>query len=188
MHPSPIAKILHAAAFAADRHRNQRRKDAEASPYVNHPLGLAEVLARVGGVTDADVLCAALLHDTLEDTETRRDELVAAFGEAVAGMVEEVTDDKSLPKDERKRLQVEHAAHLSAGARLVKLADKISNVGDVQRTPPADWSDARRQAYIDWASSVVRALGPVHPELEALFWRTADRTSAHGGSARSTQR
>lgn len=173
MPDTAIAKVLHAAAFAADRHRNQRRKDADASPYVNHPLALAETLARVGGVTNPDVLCAALLHDTLEDTQTTRAELVAAFGESVAAVVDEVTDDKSLPKAERKRLQIEHAAHLSPGAKLVKLADKISNVGDVQRNPPADWSDARRQAYVEWASEVVRALGPVHPELEALFWGVA---------------
>ncbi len=173
MTESPTAAVLRAAAFAAERHRDQRRKDADASPYVNHPLALAEVLATVGDVHDPDVLCAALLHDTLEDTETTREELVAAFGETVARLVEEVTDDKSLPKDQRKRLQIEHAAHLSPGAKLVKLADKICNVRDVQSAPPADWSEGRRMAYIEWASDVVRNLGPVQPLLEAMFWRVA---------------
>ena len=132
--------IIRAAAFAAERHRNQRRKDADASPYINHPLALARVLAVEGGVTDAATLCAALLHDTIEDTDSTAAELAAEFGTEVAAIVEEVTDDKSLPKAERKRAQVEHAAHISDKAKRVKLADKISNLTDVANSPPADWS------------------------------------------------
>ena len=137
---SDTTLILRAAAFAARKHRDQRRKDAEASPYINHPLELARVLAEVGGVTDAATLCAALLHDTIEDTKTTRDELVGAFGEEIAALVAEVTDDKNLLKAERKRMQVEHAATISDKAKRVKLADKISNLTDVANSPPADWS------------------------------------------------
>lgn len=166
---SDVARLLRAAAFAAQRHRNQRRKDAEASPYINHPLALAQVLADEGGVTDITTLCAALLHDTVEDTETRAEELVEAFGERIAAVVLEVTDDKRLPKSERKRLQVEHAAHISREAQWVKLADKICNLRDVLGSPPPDWSLERRREYFDWARQVVDRLRGAHPRLEQVF-------------------
>src|SRR5436309_13739399 len=111
-----LALLLKALAFAAHKHRDQRRKDAEASPYINHPIALADVLVNEGGVTDIEVLCAALLHDTVEDTATTHDELVNAFGSRIARIVAEVTDDKSLPKAERKRLPDEHAATLTSEA------------------------------------------------------------------------
>ncbi len=126
-----LALLFRALAFAAHKHRDQRRKDAEASPYINHPIALAEVLAGEGGIADVEVLAAALLHDTIEDTDTRFEELEREFGARIAGMVAEVTDDKNLEKSERKRLQVEHAAGISPGAKLVKLADKICNLRDV---------------------------------------------------------
>lgn len=124
---NPLGAFAKAVAFAADKHRNQRRKDAEASPYINHPIALANVLANEGGVEDVTVLCAAVLHDTIEDTETTSEELQAIFGPKVASVVMEVTDDKSLEKSLRKQKQVEHAPHISTEGKLVKLADKISN-------------------------------------------------------------
>ena len=160
--------ILKAAAFAAEKHRDQRRKDPEASPYINHPIALANLLASQG-VTTPDVLCAALLHDTIEDTETTADELRNTFGTAVAGFVLEVTDDKSLPKAERKRLQIEHAAHASPQAKLVKLADKICNLRDILSSPPSDWPVERKQEYFDWAAKVVAGVRDVHPGLASLF-------------------
>jgi guanosine-3',5'-bis(diphosphate) 3'-pyrophosphohydrolase len=166
---SALARVLLAATFAADKHRNQRRKDQDASPYINHPLQLAALLAVEAGVTDPAVLCAALLHDTIEDTETTAAELVAHFGSEVAALVLEVTDDKALSKAVRKQLQIEHAGHASAKARLVKLADKICNVRDLGRSPPADWEPARVTAYYDWAEQVVAGLRGSHPVLEALF-------------------
>ncbi len=167
--PNPLATLIQAVAFAADKHRNQRRKDAEASPYINHPIALANVLANEGGVQDVTVLCAAVLHDTIEDTETTIDELRALFGDQVAAVVLEVTDDKLLGKALRKQLQIEHAPHISPQAKLVKLADKISNVRDILTSPPADWSPERKQAYFDWAASVVAGLRGVHPGLEGVF-------------------
>lgn len=164
-----LARLLEAAAFAAEKHTNQRRKDAEASPYVNHPLALAHLLAATGGVTEVVVLQAALLHDTLEDTETTHAELVERFGEAVAAVVAEVTDDKSLPKARRKQLQVEHAPHKSPAAALVKLADKTCNLRDVANRPPAGWPLERRRDYFDWAKRVVDALPPVNHALRAEF-------------------
>lgn len=145
------AELLDAVMFAADRHKNQRRKDADASPYINHPIALAHLLATTGEVDDIDVLRAAILHDTIEDTETTFFELQDRFGSTVANLVQEVTDDKALPKQRRKELQVEHAPHKSNGAALVKLADKICNLKDIATTPPADWPLARRQEYFDWA-------------------------------------
>lgn len=162
-------QLIRAIAFAADKHRNQRRKDAEASPYINHPIALANVLANEGGIDDEPALLAAVLHDTIEDTDTSHDELVRWFGEEVAQIVAEVTDDKSLPKAERKRLQVEHAAHASHRAKLVKLADKICNLRDLVAMPPSDWSEERKREYFEWAKRVVDALRGAHPELEALF-------------------
>jgi guanosine-3',5'-bis(diphosphate) 3'-pyrophosphohydrolase len=143
--------VLRATAFAALKHRDQRRKDAEASPYINHPIALADLLWDLGGVRDPVVIAAALLHDTIEDTETSATELRRAFGAKVAGIVGEVTDDKRLPKERRKELQIEHAAHISKSAKLVKLADKICNLRDILASPPKDRSIERKRQYFDWA-------------------------------------
>ncbi len=166
---SELALLLRALAFAAYKHRDPRRKDAGASPYINHPIALADVLVNEAGVTDVEVLCAALLHDTVEDTDTTHDELVGAFGERIASIVAEVTDDQALPKAERKRLQVAHAPGLSAQAKLVKLADKICNLRDVAERPPASWDLARRREYFDWARQVVDGLrGAAGDEMRRL--------------------
>jgi len=165
----PVNKIIEALAFAADKHRNQRRKDAQASPYINHPIGLANVLANEVGIDDERVLIAAILHDTIEDTETTEIELVRLFGQEIAAIVLEVTDDKSLTTAERKRLQVEHAPHISRRAKLVKLADKICNLRDIASSPPANWSAARKDAYFEWAKEVVDGLRGVNPALEFIF-------------------
>ena len=164
-----LVLILEAAAFAADRHRNQRRKDVEASPYINHPLALADILAREGGVEDVTIIAAALLHDTVEDTKTTIEEVQARFGNAVAVIVAEVTDDKSLKKEERKRLQVVKASGKSVEAKLVKLADKIANLRDIRTSPPADWSEERKADYFQWARDVVAGLRGTNAGLEAAF-------------------
>jgi guanosine-3',5'-bis(diphosphate) 3'-pyrophosphohydrolase len=166
---SPETLLISALAFAAEKHRNQRRKDADASPYINHPIALARVLTAEGGVTDTVVLVAAVLHDTIEDTQTTVEELREHFGEEITAVVQEVTDNKALDKAERKRRQIEDAPHLSNRAKLVKLADKICNVRDVATTPPADWSLERRQEYFDWAKRVVDGLRGIHPALEGVF-------------------
>ena len=164
-----VVTILKALHFAAGKHRDQRRKGAEASPYINHPIEVAELLSRVGGVHDRITLQGALLHDTIEDTQTTPEELEAAFGLEVRRVVEEVTDDKRLPKAERKRLQIEHAPHLSERARQIKLADKISNVRAITQSPPTDWTLARRQEYLDWTEKVVAGLRGCSPSLESLY-------------------
>lgn len=164
---SPL--LIDALAFAAHKHRDQRRKDVESSPYINHPIALLRVLRLEAQVQDIDVLCAALLHDTIEDTETTAEELQARFGERITGIVVEVTDDRSQDKATRKRQQVEHAPHLSTQAATVKLADKICNLRDVAVSPPPDWPLARRQQYFDWAKEVIDGLRGAHAELEALF-------------------
>lgn len=164
-----LSLIIAAAHFAADRHRHQRRKDAEASPFINHPLSLSDILVNEGGVSDALVIAAALLHDTVEDTETTLEELHARFGAEVAGIVAEVSDDKSLPKQERKRLQIVHAPHASPRAKLVKLADKIANLRDLAARPPHDWPEARRADYIGWSGKVVDGLRGTNAALEAAF-------------------
>ena len=164
-----IATLLKALHFAAHKHRDQRRKDIEASPYINHPIEVAEVLARVGGVTDVVTLQGAILHDTIEDTRTTPEELEAAFGAEVRRVVEEVTDDKRLPKAERKRRQVEHAPQLSVRAKQIKIADKISNVRGVTEAPPADWPLERRQEYLNWTEQVVAGCRGCNAALEACY-------------------
>jgi GTP diphosphokinase / guanosine-3',5'-bis(diphosphate) 3'-diphosphatase len=161
--------VLRAAAFAARKHRDQRRKDPQASPYINHPIALAELLSTVGAVDDPKILAAALLHDTVEDTETTVSELEREFGSEIASIVAEVTDDKRLPKQRRKQLQIEHAPHLSRSAKLVKLADKICNVRDVRENPPQDWSLERRREYIEWARRVVDGIRGTNARLERRF-------------------
>ena len=161
--------LVDAIAFAADKHRRQRRKDAEASPYINHPIALARVLTVEAGLTDPILLAAAVLHDTLEDTETTYEELRERFGAAVASVVLEVTDDQTPPKAVRKRLQIEHAAHISRRAKLVKLADKTCNVRDVASSPPHDWPLERRREYFDWAKAVVDQMRGAQRKLERLF-------------------
>lgn len=164
-----LVLLLKALSFAAHKHRDQRRKDRAASPYINHPIALANVLVKEGSVSDVNVLCAALLHDTVEDTATKPAEVRRRFGARIARIVAEVTDDKTLPKKTRKRLQIKHASRISDEAKLVKLADKICNLRDVARRPPADWTKARRREYFDWARRVIDGLRGVHPRLEAAF-------------------
>lgn len=161
--------LIDALAFAALKHRDQRRKDPEASPYINHPIALSRVLSVEAGLHDARLLAAAVLHDTLEDTQTTFEELRERFGKAVATVVREVTDDKTLPKADRKRLQIEHAMHLSRRARLVKLADKICNVRDIASNPPPTWPLQRRREYFDWAKAVIDRIRGTNKRLEKLF-------------------
>jgi GTP diphosphokinase / guanosine-3',5'-bis(diphosphate) 3'-diphosphatase len=169
MTSAALKSLIDAVAFAAEKHRDQRRKDRHSSPYINHPIALAHVLAFDASVADEVVLIAAVLHDTIEDTGATADELAARFGAEVAQIVREVTDDKSLSPERRKQLQIEHAPQLSRRARMVKLADKICNLRDVAHNPPKDWSLERRRRYFDWAKAVIDGLRGPHPGMEALF-------------------
>lgn len=174
---SPTARLIDALAYAADQHRDQRRKGVEAAPYINHPIALLRILAVEAGVDDPDVLIAAVLHDVIEDCsgrqqehiEQRRSEIRERFGPGVLALVEALTDDKALPKPERKRQQIEHAAHIPHQARLVKIADKTANLRDIARCPPQHWEPARIEAYFDWARQVVAPMRGTHAELEGLF-------------------
>jgi GTP diphosphokinase / guanosine-3',5'-bis(diphosphate) 3'-diphosphatase len=166
---SDKALLLKAMSFAAEKHRHQRRKDPEASPYINHPIALCNVLLHEGGVADTAVLCAALLHDTLEDTKTTAAELKAGFGGEIERIVREVSDNKRLKKRKRKELQMKHAHMLSTKAKLVKLADKICNLRDVADNPPRRWGVRRQVEYFDWAKAVVDGLRGTSPRLEVLF-------------------
>ena len=161
--------LLFAIRFSADRHRPQRRKDADKSPYINHPIEVAELLWRSGCVRDVAVILAAILHDTIEDTEATPDEIRSLFGEEVLGIVLECTDDKSLPYLDRKRLQIETAPHKSEKAKLVKLADKICNIHDLSQSPPRWWPKIQKQEYLLWSEKVVAGLRGVNKELEALY-------------------
>ncbi len=173
--PSDLQKIFKALAFAAHKHRDQRRKDEDALPYINHPISLADILVNEGGVTDVEVICGAILHDTVEDTDTTPEELEREFGPVIRDIVMEVTDKKSLPKPVRKLLQITHAPKLKEKPALVKIADKISNLRDIADHPPSDWSLQRRQKYFDWAKAVIDGIQNVHPRLREVFDATYAR-------------
>ena len=164
-----VRRILAAARFAAERHTAQRRKGHTAEPYVNHLLEVAEILARTADRLDPELIIAALLHDTIEDAGVTRAELAERFGEDVASLVWEVTDDKSLPKSRRKELQIENAPHKSVRAQMLGTADKISNLRSIAACPPVDWSFERRVEYVRWARQVVRGYAAVDGRLAAEF-------------------
>lgn len=164
-----VGLILKALRFSAEKHNDQRRKDAKSSPYINHPIGVAEMLWRIGEVRDETLLVAAILHDAIEDTDTTSQEIKTEFGEEVLELVLEVTDDKSLPKQTRKQLQIEHAPHKSRKAKLLKIADKINNIRDIIESPPADWTLERRREYLLWTEKVVAGLRGVSPKLESQY-------------------
>jgi len=161
--------FLKALRFSADKHRNERRKDKERTPYINHPIEVVQLLWEVGGVRDVNVLLAAILHDTIEDTDTRPEEISDRFGEEVLSLVLEVTDNKNLPKQKRKRLQIEHAPHISFGAKLIKLSDKSCNIRNLITMPPKNWSLKRRHDYLIWAEKVVAGLRGTNAPLEKYF-------------------
>ncbi|XP_046544287.1 guanosine-3',5'-bis(diphosphate) 3'-pyrophosphohydrolase MESH1-like isoform X2 [Haliotis rubra] len=159
-------EIIRCANFSAIKHKDQRRKDPEMTPYINHPIGVAYILTEEAGITDLSVIQTALLHDTVEDTSTTFDEIEAEFGKEVRDLVVELSDDKTLMKEDRKRLQIEHAPHASPKAKLVKLADKLYNLRDLQRTVPRGWSQQRMQGYFIWAAQVVAGLRGTNKIME----------------------
>jgi GTP diphosphokinase / guanosine-3',5'-bis(diphosphate) 3'-diphosphatase len=168
------AVIIKAAYFAAEKHRYQKRKGDDFSPYINHPLQVALILSEIGGVDDPEILAAAFLHDTVEDTETTPKELEKEFGPRVRDLVMEVTDDKNLPKQVRKQQQIDHAPGKTEGAALIKLADKISNITDVTTTPPKGWSMKRKREYLKWGEKVVKNLPRVNEALEKYFYEVLE--------------
>ena len=172
MQESELNLLLKALSFAAHKHKDQRRKDKAASPYINHPISLANILCNEAHITDMEVICGALLHDTIEDTDTTPEELEVEFGKTIKTIVMEVSDDTSLSRPERKQQQIDHAAGVSDKAKLVKLADKISNLRDVTSNPPPDWPMSQRREYFAWAKQVIDQVRGVHPALEALFDET----------------
>lgn len=164
-----VVDIVRAFDFAAKKHVDQRRKGATAEPYINHPAEVARLVIEATGGTDLVVVLGAILHDTIEDTGTKREELEGLFGPEVAALVAEVTDDKTLEKAVRKQLQVEHAPHKSTRAKIIKIADKTSNLLALATSPPPDWDHARRVAYFEWAAKVVAGCRGVNAQLEAGF-------------------
>lgn len=176
---SSVTQLLAAATFSAERHRDQRRKGERVTPYINHPLEVAERIARIGGVHDIEVLVAAILHDTIEDTETTAEEIELQFGPTVASLVLEVTDDRLLTSMERKRLEIEHAPLLTPRAKLIKLADKICNVADTEANPPTSWTRQRRRDYLDFAEQIALGCRGTNAALDAEFERVLASARAH---------
>ena len=168
-----IPALMEATLFAADKHRGQKRKDARGTPYINHPIMVVHLMIRVGGVTDIEALKAGMLHDTVEDTDTSAEEIETRFDYAVRSLVMEVTDDKMLEKQERKRLQIEKAPRLSQRAKIIKLADKIANLTDMIVAPPVRWPLKRKIRYVEWSNQVVAGCYGTNPALQSKYERVA---------------
>lgn len=162
-------RIVQAIHFSAQKHKTQKRKNSKQTPYICHPVGVAHRLAIDAGIDDEDVLIAALLHDTVEDTDTTLEEIERLFGSRVAEIVDEVSDDKTLPKHVRKQQQIDHAPHISHEAKLVKLADKLDNLTDLLTDTPIGWEPQRVTQYFDWAEKVIRGLRSTNEPLETAI-------------------
>ena len=161
--------VLKATQFAALKHCDQRRKDGK-TPYIIHPISVAMILSEIGSIEDLEILSAALLHDTLEDTDTSAHELDKIFGSRVRIIVEELTDNDMLTFSQRKQMQIDNAPYLSKDATLVRIADKISNVSDVIENPPPEWNQKRCNKYVDWAEAVMNNCQKVNQDLENHFF------------------
>lgn len=164
-----VLRLSRALDYAAQKHSAQRRKGVAQEPYINHLSEVALLLAEATDGCDTNLIIAGLLHDCIEDQGVTHDELVAQFGDDIAALVRECTDDKSLPKAERKRLQVLSAPHKSARARMLKIADKTANLRSVRLSPPSQWDEKRRHDYFAWAREVVEACGEVNSYLLEKF-------------------
>jgi (p)ppGpp synthase/HD superfamily hydrolase len=178
---SDVVKLMQAADFAARRHIAQRRKGERAEPYINHLTEVASLLAQATEGEDAVLVMGGLLHDTLEDTDATYEDLVQRFGPEVAALVAEVTDDKSLRKEERKRLQVETTPKKSRRAKLLKIADKTSNLRGLVQSPPVGWTEERLRDYVVWAAEVVRSCRGLNEKLEAAFDAAYAEAKKHYG-------
>ncbi|KAF3420391.1 hypothetical protein E2986_10310 [Frieseomelitta varia] len=161
-----LSIIIKCVNFAAIKHKDQRRKDEQETPYINHPIGVANILIQEGNIHDPVVIIAALLHDIVEDTNTTFEEIENQFGTEVCNIVKEVTDDKSLPKAERKRLQIQNASKKSHKAKLINLADKLYNLRDLQRAIPVGWSQDRVKEYFKWSKAVIDGCRGTNCSLE----------------------
>ena len=164
-----MASVVRAAYFAGEKHKDQRRSDKEETPYINHPLELASILVDEGGVDDVEVICAALLHDTIEDTDTTHEDLRSLFGAIVADIVMEVTNDMTLSSPERRIKESACIPGLSDKAKLVKLADKIANIRDISTMPPIGWTQERKKAYFDFSLSIAQQAKDASPVLYQVF-------------------
>lgn len=169
-----LHRILDSVAYSAEKHRFQKRKNPDKTPYIIHPIGVARNLIEVGNVHDPDILIAALLHDVVEDTDTPLAEIYQLFGMRIGEFVREVTDNKDLAKERRKQLQIENAGRKSAGAAQIKLADKLYNLNDLLNNPPADWDPARIDTYFQWAQEVTDHLPRVNPALKQAVDKTIE--------------
>ena len=169
--------VFSALTFSATMHRHQRRKGYNSIPYINHPIGVADLIVRVAGVEDVRVIQAALLHDVVEDTPVTFEEIQKNFGNEVATLVEELTDDTTLTSSKRKEMQLKTASLLSDKARLIRIADKICNIDDIMKYP-LPWTRKRKISYVHWARKVVEQCKGINEDLEKLFDETSDKALA----------
>lgn len=173
--------LLKAVDFAAYKHRNQRRKNDKKSPYIEHPIHVAYTLSQCD-ILDVNVLCGSLLHDTVEDTDTTLNDIETIFGKKIVTIVNDVTDDKSLSKIERKRLQIEHTqgSGILYESKLVKLGDKFSNLSSLSSSPPVTWSSDEIQGYALWCYRVCLNLRNINSMMDKLLGTIFDDFGING--------
>jgi (p)ppGpp synthase/HD superfamily hydrolase len=167
---SDLHLIFRALSYAAQQHATHKRKGREALPYINHPIKVSTIITQYVPDASNELIAAAVLHDVVEDSETTVEDLKNMFGATIASIVEEVSDDKFLPKKEAKQKQIQNAPHLSHNAKLIRICDKIANVRDIcGEDVPNDWDYKTKIEYLNWAEEVVNAMGKFHDELEFTF-------------------
>lgn len=164
-----LQQLVGSLSYSAVQHQDQRRKNARKTPYINHPIALLHVLVVEAGVQDKSALNGALLHDTIEDTDAEEEDLRARFGNAITDVVVAMSDDKSLPKDVRKQLQIDHAKDWNYSARLAEYADKICNMRDLLVEFPEGWTLQRVREFFDWAKAVIDQIRGTHEKLDVIF-------------------
>ncbi|MFZ9848658.1 MAG: HD domain-containing protein [Flavobacteriales bacterium] len=161
--------LFKALNYSAEQHKAQRRKGMESVPYINHPIKVTNIITQFIPDASDDLICAAILHDVVEDTDATIDDIKNKFGDAIASIVQEVTDDKSISKAESRRKQIENAPKLSYNAKIIRVCDKISNVRDICGENIPDWDYKTKIEYLNWAEQVVYALDKFHEELQFAF-------------------
>jgi len=175
MEQDDTGRLLEAIKYASEKHAGQLRKGSARIPYINHPIAVTQLLYETG-VSETDVLIAGALHDVIEDTNTPPDEIKEFFGSDILNLILELTDDMSLPHDERKQRQIETAPGISIPAKMIRIADKICNLRDIMYYP-IDWDTEKKKLYMEWAEQVVAGCRGLNLALDTVFDETLEKFS-----------
>jgi len=157
--------VLGAAIFATEKHKSQVRSNEKKTPYIIHPIEVADLVMKIGHVYDKDVLITALLHDVMDDTQTTYEQITSLYGTKVSSYLEEMTSKQGLSLKEQKKQQIMQAFRQNPSVAIIKLSDKLSNLKTLATSPPPSWSRDRIDQYFQWAQTVIENL----PESNQLL-------------------